>query len=232
MKIDCISQEQVLKKLAKWLDNRGKRYVVTPNVEMVMLAQQDKDFKRILNQADMSLADGFGLRWANGAIKVQVTGFETMLKLAEMAVKKKWRLFLLGGRKLAAEKAAAKLRQQYLGLEIKGFSGPARLAEASEAEKQQLVNKVNEFKPQLLLVGLGHGKQERWIVNNLAKLEIKVAVGVGGSFDKVIKPWLVAPKLIQRMGLEWLWRLIMQPWRIKRQWQLIRFTWLVVKKRS
>jgi len=227
VKIDCISQDEVLKKLGKWLDSRGKRYVVTPNVEMVMLAQKDKGFKRILNQADMALADGFGLRLGNRAIKVRVTGFETMLRLCEMAVSNSWRVFLLGGRQLAAEKAAEKLRQRWQGLEIKGFSGPEQLGIVSEVEKKQLVDKINEFRPHLLLVGFGHGKQERWIKENLGKLKIKVAMGVGGSFDMVVKPWLVAPRLVQRLGLGWLWRLILQPWRIKRQLVLVKFVWRV-----
>ena len=92
-----------------------------------------------------------------------------------------------------------------------------------------MVKEINEFKPELLFVGFGHKKQEKWIADNLDKLKIKVAMGVGGSFDYLVKPWLRAPKMIQKMGFEWLWRLMLQPWRIKRQFGLLKFVGLVLK---
>ena len=72
-------------------------------------------------------------------------------------------------------------------------------------------------------MALGMSKQEKWIVKNLPKLNVKVVMGVGGALDQIAKPWLKAPKILQVIGLEWLYRLILQPWRIKRQWQLVRF---------
>jgi len=85
------------------------------------------------------------------------------------------------------------------------------------------VEKINNIRPDLLFVALGMAKQEKWIVKNLPKLNVKVAMGVGGALDQIAKPWLRAPLLVRRAGLEWLYRLILQPWRLKRQWQLVRF---------
>ena len=89
---------------------------------------------------------------------------------------------------------------------------------------------INKIKPDLLFVALGHGKQEKWIAKNLPKLKVKVAMGVGGALDYIAKPWLRAPRLLQALGLEWLWRLALQPWRVRRQLSLVKFLWLVLKR--
>jgi len=224
VKIDCIQEDQVLKIVEKWLlDNRGGRYILTPiNPEMVMLAQKDKSFLRALNKADLRIADGMGLRLADKRLK-RVAGASMMMSLIELAAEKGWRVFLLGGRGQAAERAAEKLRNRYSGLEIKGESGPEEIGRERPREKQDLIEQVNRFGPHLLFVGFGQVKQEKWIAKHLAKLKVRVAMGVGGAIDQVVKPWLRAPKLCQYLGLEWLWRLMMQPWRIKRQIVLVGF---------
>jgi len=229
VKIDCIREDQVLETVEKWLlTNRGRRYILTPiNPEMVMLAQKDNRFLRVLNGADLRIADGMGLRLADKRLK-RVAGTSMMMSLIELAVKKSWRVFLLGGRGQAAERAAEKLRNRYSGLEIKGESGPEEIGKERPREKQNLSEQINRFKPHLLFVGFGQVKQEKWIAKNLAKLKVRVAMGVGGAIDQVVKPWLRAPKLCQCLGLEWLWRLLMQPWRLKRQLVLVRFVWLVI----
>jgi len=98
-------------------------------------------------------------------------------------------------------------------------------------KKQNLVlrRKINKFKPHLLLVAYGAGKQETWIAKNLRFLSVRVAMGVGGSFDYLVKPYLRAPKWVQWLDLEWLWRLVVQPWRVKRQLALIKFVGLVLR---
>ncbi|MBU1085858.1 MAG: WecB/TagA/CpsF family glycosyltransferase [Candidatus Beckwithbacteria bacterium] len=235
LKIDCIPMERVLRKVEGWIRGSWKRYIVTPNPEMVMEVQSDAKFKDILNKADLRIPDGVGLVWAlnrkfrSGAECERVAGAEVMKELCKLASKKKWRVYLLGGQKLVAKKAAEKLRNKYDGLEIKGLMGLENVGRASKQENDEVIAEINKYQPDLLFVGFGHNKQERWIAENLAKLKVKVAMGVGGSFDYVIKPWLKAPKVVQKMGLEWLWRLIMQPWRLKRQLKLVRFVFLVLK---
>ncbi|MEA3354991.1 MAG: WecB/TagA/CpsF family glycosyltransferase, partial [Patescibacteria group bacterium] len=205
----------------------------------VMKAQKDMEFRDILNKADLKIPDGVGLIWAiNKTFHPgmeckykceRVAGVDVMLGLCKLAVEKKWRVYFLGGEKLVAKKAAEKLRNKYLGLKIKGSMGLEKIDKATKQENTKMINKINKYKPDLLFVGFGHGKQEKWIVKNLAKLQIKVAMGVGGSFNYLVKPWLRAPKLVQKIGLEWLWRLVLQPWRIKRQIELVKFVGLVLK---
>lgn len=196
--MDRVSLEEAVKLVGEWVKQDKKRYIVTPNPEFVMLAQKDKEFKKILNQADLAIPDGAGLRLADRRLK-RLTGVELMLSL----IKKGYKTVLAGGKPGVAKKAAEKLG-------VIGMTEPD-------------VKKINETKPELLFVALGMGKQEKWIAKNLAKLNVKVAMGVGGALDQIVKPWLRAPVCLQACGLEWLWRLIMQPWRIKRQWQLVRF---------
>ena len=122
-------------------------------------------------------------------------------------IKKGYKTLLVGGRPGVAQTAAKKLG-------VTGMTEPE-------------VGKINKIKPDLLFVGLGHGKQEKWIAKNLPKLKVKVAMGVGGSLDYVANPYLRAPRFLQTFGLEWLWRLILQPWRIRRQLALFKFVYLV-----
>jgi N-acetylglucosaminyldiphosphoundecaprenol N-acetyl-beta-D-mannosaminyltransferase len=228
VKVNSTSMSEVLRNVERWIEsNRGGRYMVTPNPEMVVLAQQDKQFMRALNGADLAIPDGVGLGLADKRLK-RVAGVEVMNELIKLAAKKGWRVMLLGGRSGIAERGLDKLKQQYAGLQIEAEAGPQRIEKVSAKENQRLIKRINRFKPDLLLVGFGHGKQEKWIAKNLAKLKVKVAMGVGGAIDVIVKPWMRAPKWLQTVGLEWWWRLMLQPWRIKRQLALMRFSWLVI----
>ena len=209
VRVDRVSLGEAIKLVGEWVKQDKKRYMVTPNPEFIMLAQKDEEFKKILNKADLAIPDGIGLRLADRRLK-RLTGVDLMLSL----IKKGYKTMVAGGRAGVAQKAADALRSNLVGT-------PTRLDLFSMTEPN--VEKINKIKPDLLFVALGMGKQEKWIVKNLPKLKVKVAMGIGGALDQIAKPWLRAPLRVQALGLEWLWRLIMQPWRIKRQWQLVRF---------
>ena len=203
VKVDRVTLPQALKIVDSWLKTSKQHYITTPNPEMIVAAQKDNEFRRILNAADLAIPDGVGLRLADGRLR-RLAGADLMLKL----IKKGYKTLLVGGQPGVAQIAAKKLG-------VMGMTEPDMV-------------KINKLKPQLLFVALGHGKQEKWIDKNLKKLKVKVAMGVGGALDYVAKPWLRAPKLLQLLGLEWLWRLIVQPWRIKRQLALFKFIYLVL----
>ncbi|HKZ35829.1 MAG TPA: WecB/TagA/CpsF family glycosyltransferase [Patescibacteria group bacterium] len=204
VKVDRVTLPQALKIVDLWLiSDRSKHYITTPNPEMIVAAQKDPDFKRILNAADLAIPDGAGLRLADPKLR-RLSGADLMMAL----IKKGYKTLLCGSKPGVAQKAAKKLG-------VMGISQPN-------------LSKINKIKPDLLFVALGHGKQEKWIAKNLPKLKVKVAMGVGGSLDYIAKPWLRAPLLIQTLGLEWLWRLILQPWRLKRQLSLLEFVYLVI----
>lgn len=203
VKVDRVDLEDAVDLVGEWIKQDKKRYIVTVNPEFVMLAQKDTEFKKILNRADLAIPDGTGLRLADRRLN-RVTGVDLMLSL----INKGYKTLLIGARPGIAQAVAKKL----------GVFGLTELD----------TKKINKIKPDLLFVALGMGKQEKWIVKNLPKLNVKVAMGVGGALDQIAKPRLRAPKIIRQIGLEWLWRLVMQPWRIRRQWQLVRFVWKVL----
>ncbi|AKM79035.1 MAG: Glycosyl transferase, WecB/TagA/CpsF family [Candidatus Beckwithbacteria bacterium GW2011_GWB1_47_15] len=205
VRVDQTSTSSALKKVASWVKEREKRYIVTPNPEMIVAAQKDEEFRRILNRADLAIPDGVGLRLADRRLQ-RVAGADLMLAL----IKQGYKTLLVGGRPGVAQRAAERLG-------VLGMTEPSVAA-------------INKIKPDLLFVALGHGKQEKWIAKNLPKLKVKVAMGVGGALDYIAKPWLRAPRLLQALGLEWLWRLALQPWRVRRQLSLVKFLWLVLKR--
>ena len=230
VKVDCIQMRQVLKQVSDWIEsNRGKRYIVTPNPEMIVAAQKDQQFMGVLNEADLRIPDGIGLKLADKGIK-RVAGVDVVKKLIKLGNKKDWRVMFLGGKLGVGQKAAGRLMGKYPDLQLAVLAGPQKIKKMTGKDNKNLIEKINLFKPDLLLVGFGHEKQEKWMAENLDKLEIKVAMGVGGAIDYLAKPWLRAPGIVRLLGLEWGWRLMLQPWRIRRQLALIRFMGLVFKR--
>jgi len=130
------------------------------------------------------------------------------------------------------KKAAEQLVKDNKGFKLDYFSGSQNIAKETEVEKKQAIAKINQFKPDFLFVGFGAPYQEQWIDHNLAELKVKVAMSVGGSFDYLAGKVNRAPVLLRRIGLEWFWRLLNQPWRIQRQLALIRFIFLVLTSKS
>lgn len=202
VKIDNIDMDEVLKKAEIFLKDGRQHYIVTPNPEMIVLAQKDKEFKEILNRADLSLPDGMGVVWASRPfgeqLKNRVTGSDLMGEILKLQNVK---IFLLGGKNGAARKISEKFSN------VVGFT----------ENINESIGLINELQPNILFVAFGASKQEKWIHYNMAKIpSIKVAVGVGGAFDFISGKIRRAPKFLRNIGLEWLWRLVLQPWRAKR----------------
>lgn len=228
VKINAISLKKALSLVERWVKTNKQYQIVTPNPEQVILTQKDRYFAKALNEADLAIADGAGIVWVAKRQNVKLerlSGTDLMLALCKIASKKKWRVFLLGGRK-AAEKAAGKLSA---GLKIKSHPGSKNIKQESLSERRQIIKAINDFKPHLLFVAYGAPWQELWIKKNLSKLKVKVAMGVGGAFDYISGKTPRAPGFVRNLGLEWLFRLIVEPWRLKRQLVLLKFIYLVIK---
>lgn len=227
VKVDDITMGQALKTVAKWFKKRRKRYIVTPNPEIIMKAQKDEELKKILNNADLAIPDGAGLK-LTGDIVCNTPGVDFMEELIKMVAEKGLTTSFLGGRDKVAEKCAERLLEKYPKLKVV-FAGEGGNVETSgDAEDQDL-----KSLPQtdLLFVAFGPPKQEKWIFKNLAKLDVRVVMAVGGAFDFLSGQLPRAPKWLRNLGLEWLFRLIIQPWRIKRQLALLKYLWMVGKVR-
>lgn len=211
VKIDDVNMDGALGIVEKWIWNPGRHYVVTPNPEFVVAAQKDPIFRKILNDADLAIPDGMGLK-LSGKIKNTFSGTDFMEKLVNLAAEKGFTAGFLGGREGIAEKCAECLLRKYPKLKISFASGDIQ-AKIPPSD--------------ILFVALGHIKQEKWIANNLDKISVHVAMGVGGAFDYLGGFVPRAPIWMRNLGLEWLFRLIIQPWRIKRQLALLKYLWLL-----
>jgi N-acetylglucosaminyldiphosphoundecaprenol N-acetyl-beta-D-mannosaminyltransferase len=203
-------------------------HVCTINPEFMMIAQRDINFYNILNRADLCVPDGVGLLWAakrrNTPLPQRVTGSDGVPIIAERAAQKGWHLFFLGAAPGIAEQAANILRAKNPRLQIVGtYSGSP-----APDEEDALVQMVNNSNADILFVAYGAPEQDKWIARNLPRLQVKMAMGVGGSFDFIAGTVPRAPLWMQKMGLEWLFRLYLQPWRIWRMLRLPRFVLAVL----
>lgn len=246
IKVDSTELVEVLSRVQGWIKEKRRFFIVTPNPEIVMLAQKDPVLSSILNSADLSLPDGVGLVWVSkwralpqgrqSPITCRVSGIDTMEALVELASRRGWRVFLLGGKPGIAQQAAKKITNHYSLITIHYASDPLLNADGkpinkTEIEKEKrIIEKINEFRPHLLFVGFGAPKQEKWVALNYNKLETLGTMVVGGAFDYLSGRLPRAPKWLQNLGLEWLFRLLVEPWRIRRQLILLKFAWTVLRK--
>lgn len=217
IKLSDLKQKQALIEIDDWLRNKKKGYLVTPNPEIILSALKDNVLKNIINQADFSLADGFGLKIAaklKGQRIKRVTGSDLSLDLLDLAQNNNYKVaIIIWNRGLSnQEDVTISLEKKYPNLDFQVYK-----SDRIETLDTKLISEINKFHPQLLFVALGSPEQEKIIYNNLAKLEsVNLALGVGGTFDFITKKVKRAPHFLRYLGLEWLWRLILQPRRIKR----------------
>ncbi len=230
--------EEIVSGVEEWLDSNKQYQITTPNPEQLVLARKDEEFKKILNQADLAIPDGIGIVWAAKFLNKnldrklkRLAGIDLMIELCKLAAKKNRRIFLLGAQNKIAQKTAEQLRSKYRVEKIKYCGGPSDIKNESEVEKQKIIKKINFFKPDFLFVAYGAPFQEKWIAANLPDLKVRIAMSVGGAFDYISGKVKRAPAWARKIGLEWLWRLINQPWRLKRQLKLINFLFLILQEK-
>ncbi len=217
-----------------------KFYIVTPNPEMLVYASSSSSFKKVLNDATVSLPDGIGVLVSGNILKKEVkeriAGVDMMLEIIGRCSKEALSIGLLGGSRSVAGKTAECLREKYPNLRV-NFIGEEWDSIATGLATPHTFPSPNSqlLTPNLhidiLFVAFGFPKQEEWIAKNLNKIPVTAAMGVGGSFDFISGKVRRAPKMVRDLGFEWLFRLIIQPWRIKRQMSLPKFIYLVFKER-
>lgn len=232
VRVDDVTPEEALALIGQFIAERRPRQVVTVNPEFVMLARRHAGFAAVLDAADLAVPDGTGIawacRWAGRPIRALVRGVELVEALAATAARSGWRLFLLGAAEGVAAEAAAVLTRRYAGLQIAGaFAGDP--SPAGDSETTAAIRAAGPV--DVLLVAYGAPAQDLWIARNAARLGIPVAIGVGGTFDYLSGRVKRAPRWAVRLGLEWLFRLVRQPWRWRRQRALVGYAWLVVRQR-
>ncbi|MDI6799561.1 MAG: polysaccharide pyruvyl transferase CsaB [Actinomycetota bacterium] len=228
LKVDVMGLKEATPLLERLIKEGGSHRVITLNTEMAVLAQNDKELCSIINQSDMVLADSFGIKWA-ARLRAKVTGVDLVYALSSLAAKKGYKVAFFGGEDGVAAAAAQNLSQEYPGLSVIGtYHGFL-----SAKEEQDMMSGFRADSPDILFVGLGIPKQEKWIATNQEDLKIPLALGIGGSFDVISGRTKRAPAVVQRLNLEWLYRLLAQPKkRFKRvALSLPKFVYLVIKDR-
>ena len=224
----------MLAQVATWLAAPPSpcRQICTVNPEFIIDAGRDPTFAAALARADLRVPDGIGVLWAarrRGApLTERVTGSDGIYHLCGAAATHGWRVFLLGAGPSVAELAAAKLMDRYPGLPIVGTYGGS----PADADWSAVAERLAAARPDLLFVAYGHPRQDLWIDRHRGELPARVAIGVGGAFDFVAGTARRAPVWMRRWGLEWLHRLIRQPWRWRRMVKLPVFVLRVLSERG
>jgi N-acetylglucosaminyldiphosphoundecaprenol N-acetyl-beta-D-mannosaminyltransferase len=200
--------ESALVRIEAMVQEGGHHLVATVNPEFVMRARSDREFARVLESASLCIPDGQGVVWAarrqGCEMSGPVTGVDLIPPLAGLCAKRGWRMFLLGAAPGVADDLAGRLRADHPDLEVDA---------AADDESAEL---VRQRRPHVLLVAFGAPRQEMWIDQTARAAGVPVAMGVGGSFDYLTGRIPRAPGWMRRAGLEWLFRLGRQPWRLKR----------------
>ena len=230
VKIDDITMDTATKKIVEFLNEDKNHIVCTPNSEIMMKSYKDGMLKDILNDSDMVVADGAGVVLASkilgNPLKERIAGCDLVQGIFNLKLEKKIRVFLLGGKPDVVKRAV----ENYSGLDGVEFVGYNDGYFEKENE-DDIINMINNLNTDILLVGLGAPKQEKWIYRNKDRLNVKVSIGVGGTFDVMAKEVKRAPKFFRDNGLEWFYRLCKEPSRFFRMLNIPKFILLVLKGR-
>jgi N-acetylglucosaminyldiphosphoundecaprenol N-acetyl-beta-D-mannosaminyltransferase len=230
--IDCLTTEEALERLKQIIRERIPQLIVTADAACVVQAQKDPAFMRILQSAAIITADGSGVSWALrrflGKPIQRVSGVDLVAHLCALSAREGFRIFLLGAEPGVAEQAAGNLVKKYPGCQIvgthHGYFDPSRDREIAEY--------VAKFKPDILLVALGMPRQEKFIDSTKEVIRAPVAMGIGGSLDVFSGKTRRAPRFMRKLGVEWMWRLMLDPTKIKKVRQLPGFALKVLTTKN
>jgi N-acetylglucosaminyldiphosphoundecaprenol N-acetyl-beta-D-mannosaminyltransferase len=207
--------QSTLDRIDELIGAGGSHLVATVNPEFIMRARQDPEFARVLESADLCLADGTGVVWAarrqGCSMNAPVTGTDLIPPLAALCARRGFRLFLLGAEPGVADDLAQRLRVDHPELAVAAHAGSP-----DPGDDEETLALIRAHRAQVLLVAFGAPKQELWIDRLRDRAGFAVGIGVGGAFDYLTGRVPRAPTWMRRAGLEWLYRLLHQPWRVRR----------------
>ncbi|HUA09205.1 MAG TPA: WecB/TagA/CpsF family glycosyltransferase [Candidatus Acidoferrales bacterium] len=230
-RLDLIDQNEATDAILRFAREGSSALVVTLGTEMVVYAQRDPAFRSVINDSALSLCDTVGVlavaRQHGAALRERVTGVELVERLCQGAAKEGLPVYFLGGAEGVAADAAAILEVRFPGLIVAG----TRNGFFSSEEEAAIVEAIRSSGARLLFVGLGSPRQETWLARNLRATGCGAGVGVGGSYDIISGRLKRAPLIWRKFGIEWLYRLMREPHRWRRQLALPYFAWLVALDR-
>lgn len=229
--IDRLDMQGAVERVKNLLKEDSPSLIVTPNSEMLAAAAEDAELARVLNSADLAVPDGAGVILASkimgDKLPERVAGFDLITELFAQLEKEDCSFYFLGSKPGIVDKAAVELKKRHPNLNIAGYHH----GYLDKDLQQKVIAEINEKEIDLLLVGMGVPLQERFLDKNLAGLNVKAAVTVGGSFDVIAGEVERAPIWMQKAGLEWFYRLVQEPSRFGRMLLLPKFIYLVIKSK-
>jgi len=230
--IHNVTTEEVVTLIAQWIEEKTPHQIATVNPEFLMRARWDTAFRATLQQVSLCVPDGIGILWAakmrRRLLRERVAGSDLVPRLTAEAAQRGWRVYFLGAAPGVAEKAASVLKKHHPSLCVAGcYAGSP-----SPEEEEQITTLIRNTQADLVFVAYGAPQQDLWLARNLSQTGASVGIGIGGAFDFIAGVSQRAPIWIQKLGLEWLYRLIKEPWRWRRQLVLPKFAILVLLGRD
>jgi N-acetylglucosaminyldiphosphoundecaprenol N-acetyl-beta-D-mannosaminyltransferase len=236
--VDNLSMIDALNKANELINNGKCNYVVTPNVDHIVNLERDYEFNKIYEKADLILTDGMPLIWISkvmaNPIKEKISGSDFFPNLCKMCAEKGYSVFLLGAAEGVAGRAAKNLTAKYPGLNVVGTYSPSYGFEKKIDEIQKIIDNINQAKPDVLAVGVGSPKQEKFISNYLQELNVPLSLGIGATIDFEAGNLRRAPKWMQAFGLEWFYRLLKEPKRMFKRYLIndLKILYIIFKYRK
>jgi len=222
--IDNLTMEEALLKIDQMISERSCRYVVTPNMDHIVMLEEDEEFSNVYDAAHLILADGMPLiwisKWLKRPIKEKVSGSDLFPQMCQLAAERGYKVFLLGAGDGVAAKAADNLKTRYQGLQIVGTYAPKYGFENDTNELAYIKEKILESQPDLLAVALGSPKGEKFIYTHLQEYQVPLSISIGATLDYEAGILRRAPQWMSALGFEWLFRITQDPKRLaKRYWR-------------
>lgn len=218
IEIDNLTMDEAINRVDELIKSKKPSYIVTPNVDHIVKLETDKEFQQVYKEADLILTDGMPLIWISKMkktpIKEKVSGSDLFPEVCKLAAQKRYKLFLLGAAEEVASKAAENLEDKYMGLNVVGTYSPSYGFEKNQYEINKIIEIINEVRPDILAVGLGAPKQEKFLYNFRKQLNVPVSLAIGASIDFEAGNVSRAPEWMQKSGLEWSYRLLKEPKRM------------------
>lgn len=228
VRLDDMSLDEVVTETESMINEHRHGLIATINAEFIVEAQTNRLYREVLNSAALALPDGSGAtilaRLRHTPLQERIPGVDLAERLVKEASERGWRVFLLGGANDAARKAANVWTSRYSDLQIAGIHDGSSKPEAAP----QIVKEIKSSRADIVFVAFSYPRQELWINENIEATGAAVGIGLGGTFDYVAGLRKRAPKLWRKLGLEWLYRLLTQPWRYKRMIAVPHLVWLVL----
>lgn len=222
--VNITDEDEIIDTIKDKIEHNQKFSIISINANKIMLYQKNEEIAKIINSFDCFIPDGISVVKACDELKTRITGVDLFQKICENHAKIDARIFLYGARQEIVEETKHKLEEMYSGIQVVGIEN------GFVKEDNELLHEINASKANILFVAKGSPKQEEWIYENKDKLNVNVFMGVGGAFDVVSGNIKRAPKWLQKLGLEWLYRILREPKKRLKQIPVLMKYWRLIRK--